>query len=117
MKRSMNVNIFLKQFKAPNSEIVKLIQEGDENKIGAERLKGLIKILPTKDEVNMINITGTRTWITINSLKWARFCFGCIIFVLYFLVYQSMFFRFAVLIKGHLYNYHSVAEVTWAPFY
>ena len=69
MKRSMNVNIFLKQFKAPNSEIVKLIQEGDENKIGAERLKGLIKILPTKDEVNMINITETGTWITINSLK------------------------------------------------
>jgi len=51
MKRSMNVNIFLKQFKMANEEIVELIKNGDDAKIGAERLKGFVKILPEKDEV------------------------------------------------------------------
>lgn len=51
MKASMNVNIFLKQFKAKNEEIVQLIKSGDESKIGAEKLKGLLKILPESDQV------------------------------------------------------------------
>ena len=51
MKRSMNVNIFLKQFKLPNAEIVKLIVEGNPEAIGQEKLKGLLKILPEKEEV------------------------------------------------------------------
>ncbi|GFN80727.1 inverted formin-2 [Plakobranchus ocellatus] len=54
MKRSMNANIFLKQFKAGNEEIVQLIKEGDTAKIGSERLRGLHKILPEKDELAMI---------------------------------------------------------------
>uniref|UniRef100_A0A2C9K4F2 FH2 domain-containing protein n=1 Tax=Biomphalaria glabrata TaxID=6526 RepID=A0A2C9K4F2_BIOGL len=56
MKRSMNANIFLKQFsKMSHEEIVNLIKEGDPSKIGAERLRGLQKILPDNDEVAMIN--------------------------------------------------------------
>ena len=51
MKRSMNVNIFLKQFKMTNEAIVELIKHGDDAEIGAEKLKGLLKILPEKDEV------------------------------------------------------------------
>jgi len=51
MKRSMNVNIFLKQFKMSNEEVVQLMKDGDDTKIGAEKLKGLLKILPEKDEV------------------------------------------------------------------
>ena len=50
----MNVNIFLKQFRMNNSEIIDLLRRGEENKIGIERLKGLIKILPQQDEVDMI---------------------------------------------------------------
>ena len=51
MKRSMNVNIFLKQFKMTNDAVVDLIRHGDDAKIGVEKLKGLLKILPEKDEV------------------------------------------------------------------
>ena len=51
MKRSMNVNIFLKQFKMSNEKIVQLVKHGDDQQIGAEKLKGLVKILPDKDEV------------------------------------------------------------------
>jgi len=47
----MNVNIFLKQFKMSNEAIVELIEQSDCEKIGAEKLKGLLKILPEKDEV------------------------------------------------------------------
>ncbi|GFR84521.1 inverted formin-2 [Elysia marginata] len=62
MKRSMNANIFLKQFKASNEEIVKMIKDGDNATIGAERLRGLHKILPEKDEIMMIkNYEGDRS--------------------------------------------------------
>ena len=50
-KRSMNVNIFLKQFKASNDDIVAMIRDGDVTRCGGEQLKGLLKILPLKDEV------------------------------------------------------------------
>lgn len=53
-KRSMNTNIFLKQFKESHSEIVAMIKEGDIDKIGPERLRGLQKILPVEDEVAML---------------------------------------------------------------
>ncbi|XP_062592916.1 inverted formin-2-like, partial [Saccostrea cucullata] len=53
-KRSMNVNIFLKQFKCSHDEIMSMIEAGDVNVIGQERLRGLQKILPEPDEVNMI---------------------------------------------------------------
>lgn len=53
-KRSMNTNIFLKQFKEIHSEIVAMIKEGDIEKIGQERMQGLQKILPVEDEVQCI---------------------------------------------------------------
>lgn len=53
-KRSMNTNIFLKQFKEIHSEIVAMIKEGDIDKIGQQRLQGLQKILPVEDEVQCI---------------------------------------------------------------
>ena len=53
MKRSMQVNIFLKQFKASNEEIIEILKEGNAEKIGQEKLKGLIRVLPEKDEVNV----------------------------------------------------------------
>ena len=51
-KKSMSVNIFLKQFKQNNKEIVAMIKEGDVSKIGNERLRGLQKILPESDDVS-----------------------------------------------------------------
>ncbi|BFZ15260.1 hypothetical protein BsWGS_18298 [Bradybaena similaris] len=62
MKRSMNSNIFLKQFKGTHEEIIEMIKEGDTAKIGVERLRGLHKILPDKDEIEMIkNYDGDRS--------------------------------------------------------
>ena len=50
-KRSLNVNIFLKQFRMANEEIVTLVQAGQSDRIGAEKLRNLLKILPTQEEV------------------------------------------------------------------
>ncbi|XP_045204866.2 inverted formin-2-like [Mercenaria mercenaria] len=53
-KKSMNLNIFLKQFRKPNEMIIQLIKEGDARGLGVEKLKGLVKLLPLQDEIDMI---------------------------------------------------------------
>ncbi|XP_036337297.1 LOW QUALITY PROTEIN: formin-J [Rhagoletis pomonella] len=53
-KRSLNVNIFLKQFRSSNEDIIQLIRDGDHDDIGAEKLRGLLKILPEVDELDML---------------------------------------------------------------
>ncbi|KAG5872481.1 hypothetical protein JTB14_012115 [Gonioctena quinquepunctata] len=53
-KRSLNVNIFLKQFRSSNEAIIQLIREGEHDEIGAEKLKGLLKLLPEVDELDML---------------------------------------------------------------
>lgn len=53
-KRSLNVNIFLKQFRSSNEDIIQLIRDGDHDDIGAEKLRGLLKILPELDELEML---------------------------------------------------------------
>ncbi|XP_017021271.1 uncharacterized protein form3 [Drosophila kikkawai] len=53
-KRSLNVNIFLKQFRTSNDDIIQLIRQGAHEEIGAERLRGLLKILPEVDELDML---------------------------------------------------------------
>ncbi|XP_041454485.1 inverted formin-2-like isoform X2 [Lytechinus variegatus] len=54
-KRSLNVNIFLKQFRMPNETIIQLIKDGNvEGFGGVERLRGLMKLLPEKDELQML---------------------------------------------------------------
>lgn len=50
----MNVNIFLKQFRSSNSEITRMIHDGEHETIGLEKLKGLLKILPEIDELEML---------------------------------------------------------------
>ena len=49
----MNINIFLKQFRAENSEIVDLIRSGNELAVGQEKLLGLMKCLPESEEVEL----------------------------------------------------------------
>ncbi|KAK0178259.1 hypothetical protein PV328_002226 [Microctonus aethiopoides] len=53
-KRSLNVNIFLKQFRSSNEDIIQLIRDGGHDDIGAEKLRGLLKILPEIDELEML---------------------------------------------------------------
>ncbi|GAB0094269.1 FH2 domain-containing protein [Sergentomyia squamirostris] len=53
-KRSLNVNIFLKQFRSSNENIINLIRNGEHEDVGAERLRGLLKILPEVDELDML---------------------------------------------------------------
>ncbi|KAK5622762.1 hypothetical protein CRENBAI_025121 [Crenichthys baileyi] len=49
-KKSLNLNIFLKQFKCSHEDFVSLIQKGDRSKFDVEVLKQLIKLLPEKHE-------------------------------------------------------------------
>ncbi|XP_014467206.1 PREDICTED: uncharacterized protein LOC106740555 [Dinoponera quadriceps] len=53
-KRSLNVNIFLKQFRSSNEDIIQLIKDGGHDDIGVEKLRGLLKILPEVDELEML---------------------------------------------------------------
>ncbi|CAL1534864.1 unnamed protein product [Lymnaea stagnalis] len=54
-KRSLNVNIFLKQFRMSYEEIVQLLREGRREVFGAERLKSLLKQLPSQEEIDALN--------------------------------------------------------------
>nr|XP_029516712.1 FH2 domain-containing protein 1-like [Oncorhynchus nerka] len=49
-KRSMNVGIFLRQFKTAVQEIVEDIRQGVGTRYGAEKLSELCKLLPDADE-------------------------------------------------------------------
>ncbi|XP_060576216.1 inverted formin-2-like isoform X2 [Ruditapes philippinarum] len=53
-KKGMNLNIFLKQLRKPNDVVIKQIKEGDAKNLGIEKLKGLMKLLPLPDEIEMI---------------------------------------------------------------
>uniref|UniRef100_A0A8C3PAQ8 Inverted formin 2 n=1 Tax=Chrysemys picta bellii TaxID=8478 RepID=A0A8C3PAQ8_CHRPI len=50
-KKSLNLNIFLKQFRCSNEEVVDMIQKGDRTKFDVEVLKQLLKLLPEKHEI------------------------------------------------------------------
>ncbi|XP_064401123.1 inverted formin-2-like isoform X3 [Halichondria panicea] len=53
-KASLNVNIFLKQFKSDNVSIVNMIADGDLNRISLDQLKALEKMLPDTGQVETI---------------------------------------------------------------
>jgi len=53
-KRSLNINIFLKQFRSSYEEMIELILRGSSEEFGSERLRGLLKILPSPDEIEML---------------------------------------------------------------
>ncbi|KPP59011.1 FH2 domain-containing protein 1-like [Scleropages formosus] len=58
-KRSMNIGIFLKQFKRPVSEMVEDIKQGNRQKFSVEKLKELCKLLPEEGEVkNLCEFNG-----------------------------------------------------------
>ncbi|XP_045594801.2 inverted formin-2 isoform X1 [Procambarus clarkii] len=53
-KKSLNVNIFLKQFKISHAEVASLIHDCKSSEIGSERLRGFLRILPEEGEVAMV---------------------------------------------------------------
>ncbi|OQR72734.1 inverted formin-2-like, partial [Tropilaelaps mercedesae] len=57
-KRSLNISIFLKQFRFTASQqdsIASMIRKGMYQEIGSERLRGLLKILPEPEEIELLN--------------------------------------------------------------
>lgn len=58
-KTSLNVNIFLRQFKMPNEKLVAIIHEGDCSKISLDQLKALFKLLPDKSTVSIRSLLST----------------------------------------------------------
>ncbi|XP_051052635.1 inverted formin-2 isoform X3 [Phodopus roborovskii] len=61
-KKSLNLNIFLKQFKSSNEEVTTMIRAGDTTKFDVEVLKQLLKLLPEKHEIeNLRAFTEERT--------------------------------------------------------
>ncbi|KAK2846730.1 hypothetical protein Q5P01_009729 [Channa striata] len=53
-KRSMNIGIFLKQFKRPIKDMVDEIKSGSSLRFGAEKLRELCKLLPDEGEVKQL---------------------------------------------------------------
>ncbi|XP_052280011.1 inverted formin-2-like [Dreissena polymorpha] len=53
-KKSMNINIFMKQFRKPSDVIIDLIKSGEARTLGVEKLKGLHKLLPSQDEADQL---------------------------------------------------------------
>jgi hypothetical protein len=53
-KRSLAVNIFLRQIKGRGAAIVKAVQEACSSELGAEKLRGLQRLLPEHHEVKLL---------------------------------------------------------------
>ena len=53
-KMSLNVSIFLKQFKLDNGSIVGIIRQGEHTRISIEQLNALNKLLPDKPTVSLL---------------------------------------------------------------
>ncbi|TNN52072.1 FH2 domain-containing protein 1 [Liparis tanakae] len=63
-KRSMNMGIFLRQFKMPAKEIVEDIRHGAGDRYGAETLTELSKLLPDNEEESRLKrFSGERRWL------------------------------------------------------
>jgi len=53
-KRSLAVNIFLRQIKGHGAAVVKAVQEACSRELGAEKLRGLQRLLPEQHEVKLL---------------------------------------------------------------
>ena len=53
-KRSLAVNIFLRQIKGRGAAVVKAVQEACSGELGAEKLRGLQRLLPEQHEVKLL---------------------------------------------------------------
>lgn len=55
-KRSLNINIFLKQFRCSPDEIIQLLWQNAHQKLGLENLEGMLKILPDPTEIELLKV-------------------------------------------------------------
>lgn len=55
-KRSLNVNIYLKQFRCTPEEIVDLLSKNENKQLGLENLEGMLKILPDANEIDLLKM-------------------------------------------------------------
>ncbi|XP_048456155.1 inverted formin-2-like [Rhincodon typus] len=53
-RKSLNLNIFLKQFKCSDEEVTDMIRRGDRSKFDVENLKQLKKLMPENHEIENI---------------------------------------------------------------
>jgi len=53
-RRSLNINIFLKQFRLPSEKIIEALKNGDRDVLSEEKLKGMVKFIPEKLELENI---------------------------------------------------------------
>ena len=67
-KTSLNINIFLKQFRTSNKEVIAIILQGNTERISLEQLKAFEKLLPDRGTVSIIN-THTHMNITIQYVS------------------------------------------------
>ena len=54
-KTSLNINIFLKQFRTSNKEVIAIILQGNTERISLEQLKAFEKLLPDRGTVSIIS--------------------------------------------------------------
>lgn len=62
-KTSLNVNIFLRQYKCSPDVVASFIKNCDVPQIGGDRLRGLLKILPEDSEVHIILILPSKYFL------------------------------------------------------
>lgn len=55
-KRSLNISIFLKQFRFSPDEIVYHLSKNENQELGLENLEGLLKILPDTNEIELLKV-------------------------------------------------------------
>ena len=55
-KRSLNINIYLKQFRCTPDEIVVLLSKNENQQLGLENLEGMLKILPDPNEIELLKM-------------------------------------------------------------
>ncbi|XP_078494219.1 inverted formin-2 isoform X4 [Ciona intestinalis] len=53
-RKSLNVNIFLRQFRLPNEEIIKALKQGNREILTEEKLKNMLKFLPEDAEIDSV---------------------------------------------------------------
>lgn len=61
-KKSWNLNIFLKQHRGGSDDLIQMIASGEHKKIGPDRLRHLLKLLPEENEVELLKKHQEEHW-------------------------------------------------------
>jgi hypothetical protein len=68
-KRSLAVNICLRQIKGHGSAVVKAVQDAFSRELGAEKLRGLQRLLPERHEVQLLYLVLQVHFLAMHSPK------------------------------------------------